>query len=98
MALPQRTIISISWIKYRRGDRPPASEKMPDLMAEKDDRLYVHTYSYDYVIEIGNHTEINQIYLNAVEELENTGYLPNGDYCYVDNGTGFENKRAGISQ
>jgi hypothetical protein len=25
---------------------------MPDLMAEKDDRLYVHTYSYDYVIEI----------------------------------------------
>lgn len=28
-------------------------KKMPDLMAEKDDRLYVHTYSYDYVIEIG---------------------------------------------
>lgn len=27
-------------------------KKMPDLMAEKDDRLYVHTYSYDYVIEI----------------------------------------------
>ena len=52
-------------------DRLPL-KKMPDLMAEKDDRLYVHTYSYDYVIEIGNHTEINQIYLNAVEELENT--------------------------
>lgn len=27
-------------------------KKMPDLMAEKDDRLYVHTYSYDYVIGI----------------------------------------------
>lgn len=27
-------------------------KKMPDLMAEKDDRLYVHTYSYDYVIEV----------------------------------------------
>ena len=27
-------------------------KKMPDLMAEKDDKLYVHTYSYDYVIEI----------------------------------------------
>ena len=73
-------------------DRLPL-KKMPDLMAEKDDRLYVHTYSYDYVIEIGNHTEINQIYLNAVEELENTGYLPNGDYCYVDNGTGFEKQK-----
>ena len=32
-------------------DRLPL-KKMPDLMAEKDDRLYVHTYSYDYVIEI----------------------------------------------
>ena len=27
-------------------------KKMPDLMAEKDDRLYVHTYSYDYVIGV----------------------------------------------
>lgn len=27
-------------------------KKMPDLMAEKDDKLYVHTYSYDYVIEV----------------------------------------------
>ena len=68
-------------------------KKMPDLMAEKDDRLYVHTYSYDYVIGIGSYSEINQIYLNAVEELENTGYLPNGDYCYVDNGTGFEKQK-----
>ena len=73
-------------------DRLPL-KKMPDLMAEKDDRLYVHTYSYDYVIEIGNYTEINQIYLNAVEKLENTGYLPNGDYCYVDNGIGFEKQK-----
>lgn len=32
-------------------DRLPL-KKMPDLMAEKDDKLYVHTYSYDYVIEI----------------------------------------------
>ena len=32
-------------------DRLPL-KKMPDLMAEKDDRLYVHTYSYDYVIEV----------------------------------------------
>ena len=32
-------------------DRLPL-KKMPDLMTEKDDRLYVHTYSYDYVIEI----------------------------------------------
>ena len=32
-------------------DRLPL-KKMPDLMAVKDDRLYVHTYSYDYVIEI----------------------------------------------
>ena len=32
-------------------DRLPL-KKMPDLMAEKDDRLYVHTYSYDYVIGI----------------------------------------------
>lgn len=73
-------------------DRLPL-KKMPDLMAEKDDRLYVHTYSYDYVIGIGSYSEINQIYLNAVEELENTGYLPNGDYCYVDNGTGFEKQK-----
>ena len=73
-------------------DRLPL-KKMPDLMAVKDDRLYVHTYSYDYVIEIGNYTEINQIYLNAVEKLENTGYLPNGDYCYVDNGIGFEKQK-----
>ena len=36
----------------RRSDRPPAPEKDADLMTEKDDRLYVHTYSYDYVIEI----------------------------------------------
>ena len=27
-------------------------KKMPDLMAEKDDKLYVHTYSNDYVIEV----------------------------------------------
>lgn len=27
-------------------------KKMPDLMVEKDDKLYVHTYSYDYVIEV----------------------------------------------
>ena len=32
-------------------DRLPL-KKMPDLMAVKDDRLYVHTYSYDYVIGI----------------------------------------------
>lgn len=32
-------------------DRLPL-KKMPDLMTEKYDRLYVHTYSYDYVIEI----------------------------------------------
>lgn len=32
-------------------DRLPL-KKMPDLMAEKDDRLYVHTYSYDYVIGV----------------------------------------------
>ena len=32
-------------------DRLPL-KKMPDLMAEKDDKLYVHTYSYDYVIGI----------------------------------------------
>lgn len=32
-------------------DRLPL-KKMPDLLTEKDDRLYVHTYSYDYVIEI----------------------------------------------
>ena len=32
-------------------DRLPL-KKMPDLMAEKDDLLYVHTYSYDYVIEV----------------------------------------------
>ena len=73
-------------------DRLPL-KKMPDLMAEKDDRLYVHTYSYDYVIGIGSYSEINQTYLNAVEKLENTGYLPNGDYCYVDNGTGFEKQK-----
>ena len=73
-------------------DRLPL-KKMPDLMAVKDDRLYVHTYSYDYVIGIGSYSEINQTYLNAVEKLENTGYLPNGDYCYVDNGTGFEKQK-----
>lgn len=27
-------------------------KKMPDLMTEKDNKLYVHTYSYDYVIEV----------------------------------------------
>ncbi|MGN0307121.1 MAG: hypothetical protein ACI4DN_02775, partial [Lachnospiraceae bacterium] len=27
-------------------------KKMPDLLAEKDGRLYVHTYSYDYVFEM----------------------------------------------
>lgn len=27
-------------------------EKMPDLMVEQDGKLYVHTYSYDYVFEI----------------------------------------------
>ncbi len=27
-------------------------KKMPDLLAEKDGKLYVHTYSYDYVIEM----------------------------------------------
>lgn len=32
-------------------DRLPL-KKMPDLMAEKDGRLYVHTYSYDYVIGV----------------------------------------------
>ena len=32
-------------------DRLPL-KKMPDLMAEKDGRLYVHTYSYDYVIQV----------------------------------------------
>ena len=32
-------------------DRLPL-KKMPDLMAEKDDKLYVHTYSYDYEIEV----------------------------------------------
>ena len=32
-------------------DRMPL-KKMPDLMVEKDDKLYVHTYSYDYVIEV----------------------------------------------
>ena len=32
-------------------DRLPL-KKMPDLMAVKDDRLYVHTYSYDYVIQV----------------------------------------------
>ena len=32
-------------------DRLPL-KKMPDLMSEKEDRLYVHTYSYDYVIEV----------------------------------------------
>ena len=32
-------------------DRLPL-KKMPNLMAVKDDRLYVHTYSYDYVIEV----------------------------------------------
>ncbi len=32
-------------------DRLPL-KKMPDLMTEKNDKLYVHTYSYDYVIEV----------------------------------------------
>ena len=32
-------------------DRLPL-KKMPDLMADKDDKWYVHTYSYDYVIGI----------------------------------------------
>lgn len=27
-------------------------KKMSDLMVEKDDKLYIHTYSYDYVIEV----------------------------------------------
>ncbi|MCM1048240.1 MAG: hypothetical protein NC433_07435 [Clostridiales bacterium] len=27
--------------------------KMPDLIVEQDGKLYVHTYSYDYVFEIG---------------------------------------------
>jgi len=27
-------------------------KKMPDLLVEQDGKLYVHTYSYDYVIEI----------------------------------------------
>lgn len=27
--------------------------KMPDLLVEKDGQLYVHTYSYDYVLAIG---------------------------------------------
>lgn len=37
--------------------------------------------------------ELNQIYLNAIEKLENTGYLPNGNYCYVDNGNDFEKQK-----
>ena len=32
-------------------DRTPL-RKMPDLLVEQDGRLYVHTYSYDYVIAI----------------------------------------------
>ncbi len=32
-------------------DRLPL-KKMPDLMVEKGGKLYVHTYSYDYVIEV----------------------------------------------
>lgn len=27
-------------------------KKMPDLLVEQDGKIYVHTYSYDYVIEI----------------------------------------------
>lgn len=27
-------------------------KKMPDLLIEQDGKLYVHTYSYDYVIEM----------------------------------------------
>ena len=27
-------------------------KKMPDLIVEQDGKLYVHTYSYNYVIEI----------------------------------------------
>ena len=27
-------------------------KKMPDLLAEQDGKLYVHTYSYDYVMEM----------------------------------------------
>ena len=27
-------------------------KKMPDLLIEQDGKLYVHTYSYDYVIEV----------------------------------------------
>ena len=38
-------------VKGEVSDRLPL-KKMPDLMAEKDDRLYVHTYSYDYVIGV----------------------------------------------
>ena len=38
-------------VKGEVSDRLPL-KKMPDLMAEKDDKLYVHTYSYDYEIEI----------------------------------------------
>ena len=29
-----------------------ALKKMPDLLVEQDGKLYVHTYSYDYVIEM----------------------------------------------
>lgn len=31
--------------------------KMPDLIVEQDGKLYVHTYSYDYVFEIGESME-----------------------------------------
>ncbi len=36
----------------------------------------------------------NEIYKNAVIALEETGYLPDGTYCYVENDEGFERQKA----
>lgn len=45
-------------------------KKMPDLLVEQDGKLYVHTYSYNYVIEIEEQNEMQENTEGEKQELE----------------------------
>lgn len=60
--------------------------------SEKGSIVQNDTNEDEYPILISG-DERNIIYLNAIEKLENTGYLPDGNYCYVDNGIDFEEQK-----
>lgn len=50
--------------------------------------------STDYIIPIfSQDIKINEIYYDSIARLENTGFLPDGSYCYVSNGKDFQTQK-----